>query len=284
MKHLNKQDLLSMAPSIFTSSASNKASEKYKHINTEKILDLFESKGFYPVRAHQSRSKDINNKPYVKHIIRLRHESFFNDYASTEIPEIVLLNSHNTQNSLRLMLGIFRIACCNGLIVQDASYSDHRILHMGYTEQKVLDAIQDIHLTASKMQSKIDSYKNTILVQSEQKQLAAKALQLKYGDDAKGFDLHDLLNPRRIDDYSSDLWTTFNTIQENLINAKQVYFRPIVDDQGNVRYKRATTRPIKGIDRNIEINQKLWETMLNIYNQKTSIYFQKPSQAQGLIL
>jgi hypothetical protein len=60
-----------------------------------------------------------------------------------------------------------------------------------------------------------------------------------------------LLTPRRIDDRASDLWTTFNRVQENMI-------------KGGLRARNksghsTTTRAVKGIDQNVKLNRALWQ-------------------------
>lgn len=58
------------------------------------------------------------------------------------------------------------------------------------------------------------------------------------------------MRPRRAADVRDDLWTVFNTVQENTI-------------QGGLIGRTATggrrkTRPVEGIDQNIKLNRALW--------------------------
>ena len=59
-----------------------------------------------------------------------------------------------------------------------------------------------------------------------------------------------VLNARRFEDRSDDLWTTFNRVQENLTRGGL---------HGRSRSGRAmSTRPVTGIDQNVKLNRALW--------------------------
>ena len=59
-----------------------------------------------------------------------------------------------------------------------------------------------------------------------------------------------VLMPRRVDDRGSDLWSTFNRIQENLVKGGL--------NGRNTRGRRQSTRPVQGIDQNVRLNRALW--------------------------
>ncbi|MNG31048.1 hypothetical protein D3C84_1167890 [compost metagenome] len=56
--------------------------------------------------------------------------------------------------------------------------------------------------------------------------------------------------PRRAEDRASDLWTTFNRVQENTIKGGL---------RGrNKQGRRTTTRAVNGIDQDVKLNRALW--------------------------
>ncbi|KAA8703552.1 DUF945 domain-containing protein, partial [Pseudomonas cannabina] len=59
-----------------------------------------------------------------------------------------------------------------------------------------------------------------------------------------------LLMPRRREDRSSDLWTTFNRVQENTIKGGLT--------GRNKQGRRTTTRAVNGIDQDVKLNRALW--------------------------
>jgi hypothetical protein len=59
-----------------------------------------------------------------------------------------------------------------------------------------------------------------------------------------------VLTPRRFDDRGSDLWSTFNRIQENLVKGGL--------NGRSAQGRRQRTRPVQGIDQNLRLNRALW--------------------------
>jgi hypothetical protein len=75
-----------------------------------------------------------------------------------------------------------------------------------------------------------------------------------------------LLEPRRANDRSRDLWTVFNTIQENVIRGG-LY---ATGRDANNRRRSVRTRPINGIDQDIRLNKALWVLAERMAAIKTS--------------
>jgi Domain of unknown function (DUF932) len=63
-----------------------------------------------------------------------------------------------------------------------------------------------------------------------------------------------VVNARRYEDAQTDLWTTFNTVQENMIRGGLYGVTTGADG----RRRRTTTRAVNGIDGNVKLNRALW--------------------------
>ena len=66
-----------------------------------------------------------------------------------------------------------------------------------------------------------------------------------------------ILSPRRWQDESNDLWTTYQRMQENLIKGGL--------SGRNAKGGRTHTRAVRGIDGDVKLNRALWvmaETLL----------------------
>jgi hypothetical protein len=63
-----------------------------------------------------------------------------------------------------------------------------------------------------------------------------------------------LLQPRRAEDSAHDVWTTFNTVQENAVKGGQRDH----DKRKADGSRMPRTRPVKGIDSNVSLNKALW--------------------------
>lgn len=90
------------------------------------------------------------------------------------------------------------------------------------------------------------------LDEGEAQILARAALALKYDDPDKPAPISEsqILMPRRYGDRRSDLWMTFNRLQENLIKGG------LRGRSANGR--RQSTRAVQGIDSDIRLNRSLW--------------------------
>ena len=86
--------------------------------------------------------------------------------------------------------------------------------------------------------------------------LAESAAELRWGRDDQGdlampiHSVQHLLTPHRSADARSDLWSTFNVVQENLVKGG------LTGRAANGRQQR--TRPVQGIDQNVRLNRALW--------------------------
>ncbi|MFK8694454.1 DUF932 domain-containing protein, partial [Escherichia coli] len=87
--------------------------------------------------------------------------------------------------------------------------------------------------------------------------LAQAALTYRYGDEHQPVTTADILTPRRREDYGQDLWSAYQTIQENMLKGG-------ISGRG-AKGKRIHTRAIHNIDTDIKLNRALWvmaETLL----------------------
>lgn len=98
-----------------------------------------------------------------------------------------------------------------------------------------------------------------VLPPPAQQALAKAALTYRFGEDHQPVTETQLLAPRRWQDESGDLWTTYQRIQENLIKGGL--------SGRSAQGKRARTRAISGIDGDLKLNRALWvmaENMLQL--------------------
>ena len=103
--------------------------------------------------------------------------------------------------------------------------------------------------------NKVQLFQNRILTDAERLALATGAATHRWEDPDKApVSPSTLLNPRRFGDGAKDLWTTLNTVQENVIRGGQRDYSRRRPD-GN---RMPKSRAIKGIDEDIKLNKALW--------------------------
>lgn len=111
---LDNETLIKLAPSIFAQEAHSSRSDRYSYIPTLDLIDGMRSEGFLPVKVTQAGTRDQDKKGFGKHLIRFRRHD---QLDASEAREVVLLNSHDGSSGFRLMAGVYRLVCSNGLII-----------------------------------------------------------------------------------------------------------------------------------------------------------------------
>ena len=170
---LSKEKLFKLAPSIFTQASSHKTSTKYSPIATEQIIEKLMSEGFFPTWATQTKSLKQESKAFAKHMLRFqRHDARQNNQGL--YPELVLINSHDGLSSYRLMAGLFRVVCSNGMIAGQ-SYDEIRIKHQGDVIGHVIEGTYKVIETANTMLDVSDEMAS-IHLNEDEKMLYAEAV------------------------------------------------------------------------------------------------------------
>lgn len=244
---LTNDELMRVVPSAFSVEKHESRSERYTYIPTITLLDRLREEGFEPYYAGQSRVRDPERRDFTKHMIRLRRG---NNGSGSEVPEIVLLNSHDGSSSYKMIPGIFRQVCTNGLVCWK-SFGEINVPHKGDIVSQVIEGAYEVLGVFDAVADNMEKMKSIQLDSAERRLLGAMALEYKYGEDKSPVTPEQIIQPRAWYDKETDLWTSFNIVQENLI-------------KGGVRGrtakgKRTTTRPVTGIDGDIKLNQALWK-------------------------
>lgn len=250
---LTNDELMSHVPSVFGTEKHVSRSERYAYIPTITLLENLQREGFQPFFACQTRVRDQDRREHTKHMLRLRREG---QITGIQVPEIILLNSHDGSSSYQMLPGLFRAVCQNGLICGE-SFGEVRVPHKGNVVEKVIDGAYEVLGIFDRVEDKRDAMQSLMLPPPAQLALANAALTYRFGDEHRPVTEAQILAPRRWQDESNDLWTTYQRIQENLIKGGL----PGRSAQG----KRSQTRAVRGIDGDVKLNRALWvmaESML----------------------
>ncbi len=254
-KALDDAELMHAAPSIFAGNAFAGVSSRYTFLPTIEVVKGMRKEGWMPVAVAQQRVRLEGREGFQKHMIRFRRAQDLELTVKQNFTEVVLVNSHDRSSAYQLHAGIFRLVCGNGMIVADSTFEKVSIRHNGFDAGKVIDGSFRIIENIPALEHKIEGFQNRQLSASEQKAFAEAALIVKYEslEDAP-VRAEKVLQPRRHDDNKTDLWTTLNVVQENVIRGG-LKDRAKRTEKGGL-FKR--TGAVKGIDENIRLNKALW--------------------------
>jgi hypothetical protein len=242
---ISNEEIAHYAPSVLATEAHQSRGDRYAFIPTIDVLDGLRANGFQPYEVRQTKCRDEGKKEHTKHMVRLRHAD---SIVGQEVPEIILLNSHDGSSSYQLLAGLFRFVCANGLIAGDVC-NDIRIRHSGNVVDDVIEGSFTVLDNLKEVGSRVDQYKAITLAEPEKLLLANAVSEIRWDDEAP-VTPEALLRPNRWDDRKSDLWSVANTLQENIIN-------------GGVRGRAKTgrrlhTRAVNGVNENVRLNRAIW--------------------------
>jgi hypothetical protein len=221
-------------------------SQRYQFIPTSVIIERFAEEG-WQVASADSASPRKRDGIYAKHMLDFRHPEMREIHGS--VPRIIVTNSHDGSSSARVLAGVFRFVCSNGLVVGDVAARE-TVRHAGDAAADLIHRMRQLARNTTDLYTKIDAWSNKQLTKAQRHQFARFAAQLRWGD-AQRFEVEDLLALRRAEDDRGDLWTTFNRVQENTVRG---------GIEGLSRSGRAaTSRPLSDITRSVDYNAQLWQ-------------------------
>ncbi|SOC81758.1 protein of unknown function [Ensifer adhaerens] len=256
---MTEDEMRRIAPSIFATVAHESRSERFQPIPTIEILRGLTKEGFVPVGAKQSMSRIEGKSDFTKHLIRLRRIDDGKVYnVGDTVCEILLKNANDGTSAYELMAGLFRIRCLNSLVAETGKIEEIKVRHSGDVQAKVIEGTYTVLKGAEHALSAPQDWSSLRLNQEEQHILARSAHVLRFGDGdgetKTPIKPEQLLSARRSGDLGSDLWTTWNVVQENAIKGG---IRAVTRDEFG-RPRRVKSRAVTGIDQHIKLNKALW--------------------------
>ena len=247
---LSTIELMNQAPALFTEEPHHQVSEQYHFIPTIEVINEIKQRNWYPVSVQEASVRDLDKEGYQRHLVRFRHfDDLLNPQANAV--ELLLFNSHDRSTAFSISAGIYRFVCANGLVISDNVFESYKIKHIGDRGSDVQTAIESITAIKPKLQAKINILESIGLTRQEQESFARSAIPLRFDERLK-VDYNDLLVPHREEDERSDLYTTLNIIQENLLQGN-------ISGVNQETGRRFTSREITSISKDVNVNQGLWD-------------------------
>ena len=249
---------LSIYPSINQIHGSDRTSSRYTFIPTQRIINILDNQGWKVSSIMEKQSRKDNLRGFGDHLVRFRREQDFGISAviGEHVPEIVLTGSHDGTSAWEMMFGLFRFVCGNGAMVAEGQYAGHKIRHVGFQDQNVIDAVADVIETAPRILDRVKAWEALPLERAERLALAEASVVAKYGDEGLAkMDIERLAAPTRREDAEPNLWTTYNVLQEKLVE-RGGRFAVNSNSGRRTRFKQA--QGISSVSENVRVNQALW--------------------------
>ena len=253
MEIITKEQVLLLAPSVFTKTGSKNVSSKYSHIPTERVMDDMAALGWSVVDAKEIKAR--KNQGFQKHMLIFANPEIVIEGkdGDTVFPRILLTNSHDGKNAFSFQAGLFRLVCSNGLVIADEQFGEMKIRHMGYDfealQTLITTMVEKLPLTVESM----NRFKNKQLTEEQMQKFALEALGLRFDTENKTFNVDEFLTPTRKEDKGNDLWSVFNLVQEKLVNGMFDY---------HSASKTRKARRIKNFQQDVALNADLYKLAL----------------------
>ncbi len=259
-------------PSVFSTEAHESRSSRFAPVSTWEVLEhLRKEAGYTPFMATQARVRDASRREHTKHMIRLRKEGVTNGMGLAD--EIIIVNANDGSSSYKLLSGQFRFVCANGLVCGNIE-KNTTVRHSGDARNEVLEGVFEVlqdYDEIHDMQARMASLK---LTDRQRQQFAVAAYLAKEGrpeNNVLDYNPMNLLTLHRRDDNGSDLFSTFNVVQENAINGG-IMRNPKVNANGKIA-RRSRTKAINGIDQNIDVNRSLWNIASDVLKELSPMQY-----------
>ena len=264
---LDLQEMQAKVPAIFAEEAHTSRSNRYVFVSTKDVVEQLVSCDFVPVEARVGKPREEDRKAFAKHVLRFRHKGDLADVNSKRKVgdtsfEVMLRNAHDGTSSYEFLAGLFRLVCTNGMVVSDGTVGAVHILHKGNREQqlqRVAEGAANMLAQGPRVIEMVRSWQALNLNQDERMAFAEAAHHIRFADSEGKVETpikaSQLLHPRRPADTGTDLWSTFNVVQENVIRGGLSGYGTTA---AGFRARRATTREVRGIDGDIKYNKGLW--------------------------
>jgi hypothetical protein len=232
-----------VAPSVFTTEKLSTLTDKYVHAPTSRVIEDLMNLGWVVTKCQEIKAR--KNKGFQKHVVILRNPDIMikGKNGDDAFPQVILTNSHDGKNAFNFRVGIYRIVCSNGLVVADSEFGNTSIRHINYTFEHLREKMNELISKLPGLVQKINLFKSTQLTEEQMIEFATKAATLRT---KQKVNVMELLEATRTEDQGSGLWETYNKIQEKILG-------------GGYKAGKRKARSVKSFQKDIEINEKLWE-------------------------
>lgn len=260
---MSKDEIMTKAPYIFADKPTNNGvSERYTLASTETLIDDMAKLGWGVTDCKQQRANKRSNVRSF-HMVSFQNPNVFieNENGGIEAyPRVIITNSHDGYHSFKFMIGLFRLICSNGLIIATQEFANVSIRHINYDFEELRRIVAKAVEATKKNVEVMNAMQETELTAEQKADFAAKAVAIRKGikDGDKmpklsNEDVEEILTPVRDEDKGNDLWSVYNVLQEKIMKGDFHFGKTKLG-------KNRKARPITGAAKDIEVNQKLFET------------------------
>ena len=265
MNFITKDDIRRLAPVALVEKPTRTVSDKYVMHNTETVIDDLAALGWKPTQASQRTSRNPESPSrFSPHMIKFANPDVVvkgKTDANITFPQIVLTNRHDGLGAFKFMAGMFRLVCSNGLVIATSTFASVAIPHKGYSFEDLRKVVGERTAALPETVEFMNQMKQHKLDVGQRRKLALDGLLLRAGiapttteadeyerEYINGELIQSILTPVRKEDAGTDLWSTFNVIQEKIVKGFEGGGRKV--------------KSLKSFEKDLDLNSKLFSSAL----------------------
>lgn len=255
LKALTIEEMAVKVPALTAQAPADKMSNRYSFLPTSRVVEDIAKLGWSPVAISGVRT----HNPSSRHLVRFQPNNELGVALERQnsIPELILINSHNGTSAFKVMAGIFRFACANGLIIAEKTFASIQIRHTNYSVREAVKAIGSFTKQLPAVTDSVLNMERVKLSDAAKKDFASKAYAIReevplyaLPESEGNYIARRMLTVKRSADRDDSLWTTFNVVQENLVKGNY----PFMSRNGMTK-----ARAIKSVPETVRVNTALHE-------------------------
>lgn len=248
-----------------TNSKHAERSNRYVHVTTKDLGDVFQIHGFNLIKYSQAKVKNQSDLTHAKHLVKFRHNGEIK--IGDSIPELLIQNDGLGKRALRISFGLYRLVCANGLVV-GSDFFNYKFNHNSSILSNLDRAVPEILNQSEVLRDQVLRLSNLETTGEQRLDLASAAVEIMTKNSSlnlQSADLSQLLKPRRWADSDQSAWSVFNRIQENVFRSR---VQAIVLNDKNEQELVTLKKVGENSQRAIEINKDLWTASESVFNIK----------------
>lgn len=262
---LTTERIRQLAPAVFSTTHSDKLTNRYVPMHTSDLLPVLSDYGYEPVQAAQKRSRKLSTEHAGHMLAFAKRDEIITDTTAYR-PEIIVYNSHDGSGAVKLFAGLYRFICSNGIVAGEGF--GVRVMH-SKTLTGFETMLHNVIESLPSMMDKIERLHNTKLTVDQAFTMAERGVQTRWdfvpswaegqrksGVFATDRTVADVLRVTRNEDNYADAFTVFNRIQEGVIRGN-AFVKSFTEKHQDGTMRKART--IGSIKEHVRINAELWD-------------------------
>lgn len=225
-------------------------SARFAGISTADALAPLMADGWRVAERSVKGTRFAERVPYLGHVVRLNHPALTGN--SEFRPQLVLKNGNDGTSAFVMMAGIFRAVCANGMYA-GALAASVRVRHVGNSGELaglILKGAEEVKSYVPRLSEQVQRWQGIELDSNQRKLMFHLGAAARWGRDVAAEKARRSEYAAQIyhrsEDVQSDLWRTFNRVQENYVRGYHT---------GGRHY---SVRALRNIDAGIRFNRTLW--------------------------